>query len=93
MSSTLASQKEDWEILFKNPAWLSLVEALQGQTDSLQKRILFDPVEGVGDAMKLERVKGQLEGRLSITATATGMYESVLVDIQSMSEGEENVVP
>lgn len=81
-AGNLASAKRAWEDLFANPAWLSLVEAIQAQTDALQQDVLFGPVTSAGDSYLMERKKGQLEGRLSITATATAMFEGVCADLQ-----------
>lgn len=78
----LAQAKRLWEDLFENSAWLSLVEALQAQTDSLQRDILFGEVRTAEDLYLIERKKGQLEGRLSVTATATAMFETLQTDLQ-----------
>lgn len=84
--SNLSSLKKDWEELQTNPAWVSLVEALQAQTDTLQQAILFGPVTSAEELYLIERKKGQLEGRLSITATATAMFEGVCADLQTAQE-------
>ena len=81
-AGNLASAKRSWEDLFANSAWVSLVEAIQAQTDALQQDVLFGPVTSAGDSYLMERKKGQLEGRLSITATATAMFEGVCADLQ-----------
>lgn len=81
-AGNLASAKRAWEALLVNPAWVSLVEAIQAQTDALQQDVLFGPVTNAGDSYLMERKKGQLEGRLSITATATAMFEGVCADLQ-----------
>ena len=82
----LASLKRAWEELQKNPAWVSLVEAIQAQTDALQQDVLFGPVTSAGDSYLMERKKGQLEGRLSITATATAMFEGVCQDLETAQQ-------
>lgn len=85
-AGNLASLKRAWEELQTNPAWVSLVEALQAQTDTLQQAILFGPVTSAEELYLIERKKGQLEGRLSITATATAMFEGVCADLQTAQE-------
>lgn len=89
----LSKAKRDWEDLLKNPAWVQLVEAVQAQTDTLQQSILFGPVRTAEDLYKCEREKGMLEGRLSITATAHAMKESIEVDLNEAlnRKGSENV--
>ena len=89
---SLSEQKISWEVLLKSDAWVSLVEALQAQTDALQNEILFGPVESTGDAFRIERKKGQLEGRLSITATATAMMEEVETDLRRILQEESGNV-
>ena len=85
-------QKRSWEELFKNRAWVLLQQALQAQTDTLQNEILFGPVGSSGDAYIVERKKGNLEGRLSITGTASAMYEGVCADLNNATgqTGEED---
>ena len=81
--SNLASLKKEWEALLVNSAWVSLIEAVQAQTDRLQNEILFEPVRSAEDLYQVERKKGQLEGRLSITATATAMFEGLCQDLET----------
>jgi hypothetical protein len=85
----LAQAKRDWEELISNPAWLSLIQAIQAQADTLQNEILFGPVESTGDLYMAERKKGMLEGRLSITATAAAMLESIGYDYQQAVANKE----
>lgn len=84
--SNLAAAKKDWEVLQTNSAWVSLIEAVQAQTDRLQNEILFDPVRSAEDLYQVERKKGQLEGRLSITATATAMFEGLCQDLETAQQ-------
>ena len=86
----LSQARRDWEELTQNPAWLQLVAAIQAQTDSLQQSILFGPVTSEADLYRLEREKGQLEGRLSITATAEAMMQGVEYDLKQAIERKEN---
>ena len=85
-AGNLASAKRAWEDLFANPAWVSLIEAVQAQTDRLQNEILFEPVRSSEDLYQVERKKGQLEGRLSITATATAMFEGLCQDLKTAQQ-------
>lgn len=87
-AGNLASAKRAWEDLFENPAWVSLVEAIQAQTDTLQQDILFGPIASSEQLYEVERKKGQLEGRLSITATATAMFEGVCADLRTAQENK-----
>lgn len=87
----LRDLKSHWEVLFSNPAWVQLQQALQSQTDGLQNDILFSPVRSGEDVYAVERKKGQLEGRLSIAGTALAMYEGVCSDINDRTgEDDEN---
>lgn len=87
-AGNLASLKRAWEELQTNPAWLSLVEAIQAQTDTLQQDILFGPIASSEQLYEVERKKGQLEGRLSITATATAMFEDLCTDLRTAQENK-----
>ena len=53
--SNLASLKKEWEALLVNSAWVSLIEAVQAQTDRLQNEILFEPVRSSEDLYQVER--------------------------------------
>ena len=86
----LSQAKRDWEELTQNPAWLQLIAAIQAQTDTLQQSILFGPVTSEADLYRLEREKGRLEGRLSITATAEAMMQGVEQDLKQAIERKEN---
>ena len=84
--SNLFALKKEWEASQTNAAWLSLVEAIQAQTDTLQQDILFGPIASSEQLYEVERKKGQLEGRLSITATATAMFEDLCTDLRIAQE-------
>lgn len=88
-AGNLLEVKKAWENLFQNRAWIQLVEALQSQTDTLQQELLYGDVTCEGDVYKMERRKGMLEGRLSLTATATAMYEGACVDLNMERKGVE----
>jgi hypothetical protein len=87
--SNMLEAKKAWENLFENPAWVSLMKALQGQADAMQNAILFGPVSDPSDLYRLEREKGMLEGRLSIGMTAQAMYEEITADLKSAQSDEE----
>lgn len=88
--ANLQEAKKAWESLFENPAWVSLCEAIQAQADALQHDILFAPVTEQNTAYMQERKKGQLEGRLSLTATAEAIYQDLGIDLQRAVTDKEN---
>lgn len=79
----LSDQKKGWEKLIATPEWGQLVAMLQGQVDSFQQQILFRPLAKLEDALPQEYMKGQIEGRLSISATVETIIEQL--------EGELNI--
>jgi hypothetical protein len=85
----LHEAKRDWERLLENPAWIQLMGAVQAQTDSLQQDILFSPISSESDLFMCERKKGMLEGRLSLTATAQALVESVQLDLNLATKEKE----
>ena len=86
----LAGAKKAWEDLFANRAWLSLVGAVQAQVDQFQNAVLFGEVTDTASLYRMERQKGQLEGRLSLASTAQAMYEGVVADLEMAKERKEN---
>ena len=80
--SNIGELKKDMERLLESRAWRMVCEALQAQADNLQQEILFSPVGGEADLWKMERKKGQLEGRLALAATAQAMMEGLELDYQ-----------
>ena len=90
--SNIGELKKDMERLLESRAWGMVCEALQAQADNLQQEILFSPVDSEADLWKMERKKGQLEGRLSLAATVQAMMEGLELDYQQalvMKENEE----
>ena len=70
-----------WEGLHANPAWVSLCQAVQAQADDLQKAIIFTPTVSVEDSYRTEGMKGELRGKLSVSATAEAMYQEACVEV------------
>ena len=62
-------------------AWAMITQVVQDQVDTLQNLILFGTVESSGDIYRLERMKGQLVGRLSLTRTMETLLENIEVDL------------
>lgn len=62
----ILEQKKAFERLLADPAWRILSMEIQQQVDGLQREILFGVVASEADLYKMERLKGCLEGRLSI---------------------------
>ena len=58
-----------------------ITQVVQDQVDTLQNLILFGTVESSGDIYRLERMKGQLVGRLSLTRTMETLLENIEVDL------------
>ena len=88
---TPSEQKKWWESLQRNPAWVSLCQALQAQADSLQEQIIFTPVRSVEDSYVQEGMKGELRGKISCSTTAAAMYEESCVAFnEAVKENAEN---
>ncbi len=66
--------------LMAHPAWRILTQAIQAQVDNLQQQILFGSVSSAEDLYKLERMKGSLEGRLSLVGTAQAIIDTLEQD-------------
>lgn len=76
-----------WEALIETPEWGKLVGMLQEQADGLQRAILFSPLAGADSVYQQEFMKGQLEGRLSISNTVETLMETLKVDIETLQRG------
>ena len=75
------------QVLLSSRAWGTLVSMVQEQADALQNQLLRSPVESIGDALKMERVKGELLGRLSLTDTVDSWVETLQYQINMDSKG------
>lgn len=75
------------QVLLSSRAWGTLVSMVQEQADGLQNQLLRSPVESIGDALKMERVKGELLGRLSLTDTVDSWVETLQYQINMDSKG------
>ncbi len=73
----LTVQHRELQDLLSLPAWVQLCEEIQEQADTLQRRIIFEPVTDAGALYGIERMKGQLLGLLSLSATAQTRLESL----------------
>lgn len=76
------------QVLLSSRAWGTLVSMVQEQADALQNQLLRSPVESIGDALKMERVKGELLGRLSLTDTVDSWVETLQYQINMDSKGQ-----
>lgn len=76
------------QVLLSSRAWGTLVSMVQEQADGLQNQLLRSPVESVGDVLKMERVKGELLGRLSLTDTVDSWVETLQYQINVDSKGQ-----
>lgn len=76
------------QVLLSSRAWGTLVSMVQEQADGLQNQLLRSPVESVGDVLKMERVKGELLGRLSLTDTVASWMETLQYQINVDSKGQ-----
>lgn len=76
------------QVLLSSRAWGTLVSMVQEQADGLQNQLLRSPVESIGDALKMERVKGELLGRLSLTDTVDSWVETLQYQINRDSKGQ-----
>ncbi len=65
------------ELLLSLPVWGKLVGVIQAQVDALQSQILNSPINSLGDVATIERAKGALEGRLSLTRTIETWQEEM----------------
>lgn len=80
----LSDQKKAWEKLITTPEWASLMTMLQGQVDTFQQRILFVPLTKLEDALPQEYMKGQIEGRLSLTNTIETLIEELENELNAL---------
>lgn len=78
---TPSEKKIYWEGLHANPAWVTLCQAVQAQADDLQKAIIFTPTVSVEDSYRMEGIKGELRGKLSVSSTAEAMYQEACVEV------------
>ena len=76
-----SEKKSYWEGLHANPAWVSLCQAVQSQADDLQRAIIFTPTVSVEDSYRTEGIKGELRGKLSVSATAEAMFQEACVEV------------
>jgi hypothetical protein len=76
----ILEQKKEFERLLDSPAWRILMREVQEQVDHFQRTILFAPIEGEADIFKQERMKGQLEGRLSLEHLVRTKMEQLTYD-------------
>jgi len=76
------------QVLLSSRAWGTSVSMVQEQADGLQNQRLRSPVESIGDALKMERVKGELLGRLSLTDTVASWVETLQYQINVDSKGQ-----
>ncbi len=65
------------ELLLSLPVWGKLVGVIQAQVDALQSQILNSPINSLGDVAQIEKAKGSLEGRLSLTRTIETWQEEM----------------
>lgn len=76
------------QVLLSSRAWGTLISMVQEQADGLQNQLLRSPVESIGDVLKMERVKGELLGRLSLTDTVASWVETLQYQINVDSKGQ-----
>ena len=77
------------EQLLENKGWLRAVSLVQEQADRLQDEILFTPCSGLDSAMVQEYKKGQLEGRLCLSAliqTEIDVCESTIFNLRRQQD-------
>lgn len=77
------------EQLLDNKGWNRAVSLVQEQADRLQDEILFTPCAGIDSAMAQEYKKGQLEGRLCLSAliqTEIDVCESTIFNLRRQQD-------
>lgn len=77
-----ATELRELQVLLSSRAWGKLVTMVQEQADGLQNQLLHSPVESIGDAPKMERIKGELLGRLSLTDTVETWLEGLQYQVK-----------
>lgn len=77
-----ATELRELQVLLSSRAWGKLVTMVQEQADGLQNQLLHSPVESIGDALKMERIKGELLGRLSLTDTVETWLEGLQYQVK-----------
>jgi len=88
-SANISDQKKELQRLLDSPAWGHIIRVIQQQTDSLQNEILFGAITSEADLYMMERRKGMLEGRLSLSSTVETMMENLAVDLNAAIEKKE----
>ena len=81
------------EQLLDNKGWIRAVSLVQEQADGLQDEILFTPCAGIDSAMAQEYKKGQLEGRLCLSAliqTEIDVCESTIFNLRRQQNERSN---
>lgn len=77
--------REFKELLSSRP-WNMVIAAIQEQIDNLQQEILFGAVLSEGDVLRVERLKGQLEGRLALRGVAETLLSNYEYDVKVNQE-------
>jgi len=77
--------RKEFQDLQSSPGWLKLVAILQAQVDRLQTELIYGSPDNPNILAISERVKGKMEGRLSVEATLTG----ILVDIEEQLKSKQ----
>ena len=84
----ILEQKKALQRLLDDPAWRILSMEVQQQVDRMQQEILFAPVTSEADLYRLERLKGSLEGRLSLAALIETKIEQLEYDCARAQEAK-----
>lgn len=82
-------QLRELQTLQLSAAWRQLTGVIQEQVDMLQNRIIFGEVKAAEDLYMIERLKGQLEGRLSLSMTLETLIETLEMDLKQVQKTEE----
>ena len=78
------------EQLLENKGWIRAVAITQEQADRLQSEILFTPCGGLDSAMAQEYKKGQLEGRLCLSALVQTEIEVCTMTITNLRRQQDD---
>jgi len=76
--------KRELELLLDNKGWRRAVSLVQVQVDGLQRDILNTPCTSLDSTLSQEYKKGQLEGRLCLSALVETELESCEVTINNL---------
>jgi len=88
--STLTEQKDEWEVLMKNPAWIKLEALLKEQAASRINQIVLTPLESADAVYNQEFLKGEVAAMQLAARLPELEVERLKAEIQELNEQGES---